>query len=57
MKQSFEFYFTASGTENDSQMQALLLHCARPDVQDIFRHLQDIGTTYKAAMDVLNNHF
>ena len=57
MKQSFEFYFTASGTENDSQMQALLLHCARPNVQDIFMHLQDIGTTYKAAMDVLNNHF
>ena len=57
MKQSFEFYFTASGTDNDSQMQALLLHCARPDVQDIFMHLQDIGTTCKAAMDVLNNHF
>ena len=35
----------------------LLLYCARPDVQDIFMHLQDIGTTYKAAMDALNNHF
>ena len=35
----------------------LLLYCARPDVQDIFMHLQDIDTTYKAAMDALNNHF
>ena len=38
-------------------MQALLLHCAGPDVQDIFMHLQDVGTTYKTAMDALNNHF
>ena len=56
-KQSFEFYVTASGTDNDSQMRALLLHCAGPDVQDIFMHLQGVGTTYKAAMDALNNHF
>ena len=56
-KQSFEFYLTASGTDNDSQMRALLLHCAGPDVQDIFMHLQDVGTTYKTAMDALNNHF
>ena len=56
-EQSVEFYLTASGTDNDSQMQALLLHCAGPDVQDIFMHLQDVGTTYKAAMDALNNHF
>ena len=39
--------------DNDSQMRALLLHCAGPDVQDIFMHLQDVGTTYKAAMDVV----
>ena len=38
-------------------MRALLLHCAGPDVQDIFMHLQDVGTTYKAAMGALNNHF
>ena len=56
-KQSFEFDLTASGTDSDSQMRALLLHCAGPDVQDIFMHLQDVGTTYKAAMDALNNHF
>ena len=56
-KQSFEFDLTASGTDSDSQMRALLLHCAGLDVQDIFMHLQDVGTTYKAAMDALNNHF
>ena len=38
-------------------MRALLLHCAGTDVQDIFMHLQDVGTTYKAAMGALNNHF
>ena len=38
-------------------MQALPLNCAGPDVQDIFMHLQDVGTTYKTAMDALNNHF
>ena len=48
-KQSFEFYLTASGVDNDSQMQALLLHGAGPDAQDIFMHLEDVGTTYKAA--------
>ena len=56
-KQSFEFYLTASGTNNDSRMRALLLHRAGPDVQNIFMHLQDVGTIYKAAMDALNNHF
>ena len=38
-------------------MQALLLHCAGPDVQGIFMHLEDVGMTYKVAMDTLNNHF
>ena len=56
-KWSFEFYLAASGTDNDSQMRALLLRCAGPDVQDIFMHLEDVGTTYKAAMHALNNHF
>ena len=50
------FFLTASGTDSDSQMRALLFHCAGPDVQDIFMHLEDVGTTHKAAMDALNNH-
>ena len=56
-KQSFEFYLTATDTDNDSQMQALLLHCAEPDVQAIFMHLENLDTTYKAAMNAWNNHF
>ena len=44
-KQSFEFYLIASGTGGDSQMRALLLHGAGPDVQDIFMHLEDPGMT------------
>ena len=56
-KQSFEFYLTAFDKDNDSQMRALLAHCAGPDVQDIFMNLEDVGTTYKAAMDALNNRF
>ena len=56
-KQSFEFYFSASGTNDDSQMRVLPLHSAGRDVQDIFMHWEDGGTTYKAAMDALNNHF
>ena len=46
-----------SGTDNDSQMRALLLHRAKPDVKDIFMHLENVGTTGKAEMDALNNHF
>ena len=56
-KQSFKFYLTASGTDNDSQMRASLLHCAGPDVQDNFYAFRRRGTTCKAAIDALNNHF
>ena len=55
-KQSFEFYLGGSGTDDDSHMIALLLHYAGPNVQDIFMHLEDTGTTCKAAMDALTNH-
>ena len=48
-KPSFKFYLTTSVTDNDSQMRAIQLHWAGPDVQDIFMHLENVGTTYKAA--------
>ena len=48
-KPSFKFYLTTSATDNDSQMRAIQLHWAGPDVQDIFMHLENVGTTYKAA--------
>ena len=56
-KQGFEFYLTASGMDNHSQMRALLLHSSEPDVQDIFMHLENVGETCKAAMDALNHLF
>ena len=43
--------------DDDSQMRALLLHCAGPDVQGIFMHLEEAGTICQAAMDALDNHF
>ena len=46
---------TASGTDNDSQMQTLLLHYPGPDLQDILMHLENVGAAYKAAVDALNN--
>ena len=43
--------------DDDSQMRALLLHCAGPDVQDILMDLEEAGTTCQATMDALDNHF
>ena len=48
---------SATGADNNSQMRALLLHYAGPDVKDIFMHLENTGTTFKAAVDAINNHF
>lgn len=58
-KQSFKFYLSASGTDDNSKMRTLLLHCTGPDVQDIFMHVEDAGTTYKVqhTINALNNHF
>lgn len=57
LKQRFEFYLSTSDTDDHSQMRALLLHCAKPDVHNIFMHLQDAGTTYKVVIDATLNHF
>lgn len=51
-KQSFKFYLSASGTDDNSKMRTLLLHCTGPNVEDA-------GTTYKVqhTINALNNHF
>ncbi len=36
LKRSFEFFLTARGVVQNKQKRALLLHCAGPDVQEIF---------------------
>ena len=41
------------------QRRALLLHCTRPDVQDVFDVLADTGSAkdYEKAEDALTRHF
>ena len=62
-KRSFEFFIEAKGITKDAQKQALLLHCAGQDVQDIFVKLSDTGpapdgeTQYAKAMRLLDAHF
>ena len=62
-KRSFEFFIEAKGITKDTQKQALLLHCAGQDVQDIFVTLRDPGpapdgeTQYAKAMRLLDAHF
>ena len=45
--------------DNEMQRQALLLHCAGPDVQDIFDVLVDTGSAkdYQKAEDALTRNF
>ena len=42
-KRSFQFFIEAKRITNDTQKQALLLHCAGQGVQDIFVTLSDPG--------------
>ena len=62
-KRSFEFFLEAKSITKDAQKQALLLHCAGQDVQDIFVMLNDPGpapdgeTQYAKAMRLLDAHF
>ena len=63
---SFQLYADGKGLiiiadkdDNKIQRRALLLHCAGPDVQDIFDVLPDTGGAkdYENAVRALNDHF
>ena len=63
---SFQLYADGKGLiivpdkeDNKIQRRALLLHCAGPDVQDIFDVLPDTGSAkdYQKAEDALTGHF
>ena len=63
---SFQLYADGKGLiiltdkdDNKVQRRALLLHCAGPDVQDIFDVLADTGGAkdYQKAEDALTRHF
>ena len=61
-KQEFELYLIASGISDPTQMRALLLHLAGPQVRDIFNNSIPATTRgeakdYKKAMDSLSDHF
>ena len=61
-KQEFELYVIASGISDPTQMRALLLHLAGPQVRDIFNNSIPATTRgqakdYKKAMDSLSDHF
>ena len=57
----FEYFAVGKGVTNQGQKKALLvlLHCAGPDVQDIFFSLtEEEGTDeYDKAVQTLNKHF
>ena len=64
---SFKLYADGTGLiiganttdEKKQRRRAMLLHCAGPDVQDIFTTLPDTGTDtdYDAAVQALNTYF
>ena len=53
----FELYMGASGVTEGKQKRQLLLHCAGPDVQDIFYTLTNTGDTYDTAKTALTDYF
>ncbi|XP_063965770.1 uncharacterized protein K02A2.6-like [Lytechinus pictus] len=56
-KTAFEYYLLASQITDDSVKRALLLHCAGPNVQQLFATLDGTGTTYASALKALTDHF
>ena len=60
---SYKSFLEAKGIKKDSQKLALLLYCARQDVQDIFATLSDPGsgpeeeTQNAEALKLLDAHF
>ena len=54
---SFELCIAASAVTCDTQKRALLLHCAGPNVQDIFGTLSNTGSEYAIALSKLNMYF
>ena len=49
-------FLNATGIKNYSQKQAKILHLIGDEVQDVFKMLGEIGTTYDDAMAKLDSH-
>lgn len=59
---SFELFAVGKGVSNPEQRKALLLHCAGPEVQDIYYTLNEVraeqeDSVYTVAVKTLNKHF
>ena len=57
MKKSFEYFLVASGINYGNRQRALLLHLIGSETQEIIETFNDTGTTYKHALDKLDEHF
>ena len=58
-KRSFDYFAIGKGVTDSRRKRALLLHCAGPQVQDIFDTLPDKGDdrNFEAAVTALDKHF
>nr|XP_054766865.1 uncharacterized protein LOC129274024 [Lytechinus pictus] len=57
-RQVFEYYLAASGVSADGQKRALLLHCAGPDVQELYETLVDKDEPkYETTLKALTKYF
>lgn len=59
---SFELFAVGKGVSNPEQRKALLLHCAGPEIQDIYYTLNEVraeqeDSVYTVAVKTLNIHF
>lgn len=59
---SFELFAIGKGVSDPEQRKALLLHCAGPEVQDIYYTLDEVravqeDNVYTVAVKTLNKHF
>ena len=55
-KKSFEYFLTAKAVANVAQKKALLLHCAGPEVQELFETLTDPGGAEDAEEEDANEY-
>nr|XP_054774618.1 uncharacterized protein LOC129282782 [Lytechinus pictus] len=54
----FEYYLAASGVSADGQKRALLLHCAGPEVQELYETLVDEDEPkYETTLKALTKYF
>lgn len=56
-KRSLQYYIDGKGIKEDGRKRALLLHCAGPQVQEVFSTLPDTGEDFASAIRALDSYF